>query len=601
MLPSPVPQTAISLNLIEAGTTAIAMALALAWPRTGSGRFTRIERAFSRLARRRGLAILFCGLAVLVLRLALLPICPVPLPFVPDDFSFLLASDTFVHGRLANPTPAMWVHFESIHIDMRPTYMSMYFPAAGLMLAAGKLLFGHPWFGVLCVDALLCAAACWMLQAWLPATWALLGGMILMIRLGLFSYWINTFAGGSGLLVALAGALVLGAAPRIVRHARFRDAMLLAVGIVILAIGRPYEGLLLCVPTAVLLGVWIVKGKKRPSAGVLIRRAALPLMIVAAGIAWLGYYDYRAFGKPTTLPYTVNRTTYATAPYFVWQSPRPEPKYHHKMLLYFYRDKELAAFYLIHGWSGFATQTVVKAARAILFFAGFALLAPLVMMGRVLRDRRTRFLVICMLCLMAGMVIEVFMIPHYLGPFTLVFYALGLQAMRHLRVWRRSDTGAGKTLVRFSVAVCVLMAGLRLFAVPLHFAIPEWPASEWSTYWFGPQHFGVERAAIEAQLEKLPGQQLVLVRYTDDHNPLDEWVYNGADIDGSKVVWAREMGGADNEELFHYYAGRKVWLIEPDASPAKVSTYPMPAPGAVAGDQAARTNLTVGSQDHDQR
>ncbi len=71
---------------------------------------------------------LVVGLSGLGLRLAILPWCPIPLPFVPDDFSFLLASDTFSHGRLTNPTPAMWIHFESIHIDMLPTYMSMYFP-----------------------------------------------------------------------------------------------------------------------------------------------------------------------------------------------------------------------------------------------------------------------------------------------------------------------------------------------------------------------------------------------------------------------------------------------------------------------------------------
>jgi hypothetical protein len=51
--------------------------------------------------------------------------------FLPDDFSFLLAGDTFAHGRLTNPTPAMWTHFETIHITMQPTYQSMYFPGRG--------------------------------------------------------------------------------------------------------------------------------------------------------------------------------------------------------------------------------------------------------------------------------------------------------------------------------------------------------------------------------------------------------------------------------------------------------------------------------------
>ena len=133
-----------------------------------------------------------------MLRLAILPFCPIPLPFVPDDFSFLLAADTFAHGHLTNPTPAMWTHFESIHISMNPTYMSMYFPAPGLVLAAGKVLFGHPWFGLLCVTALMCASICWMLQA-LPPGWALLGGILAILRLGLFSYWINTYNGGASI------------------------------------------------------------------------------------------------------------------------------------------------------------------------------------------------------------------------------------------------------------------------------------------------------------------------------------------------------------------------------------------------------------------
>jgi hypothetical protein len=50
-------------------------------------------------------------------------------------------------------------------------------------------------------------------------------------------------------------------------------------------------------------------------------------------------------------------------------------------------------------------------------------------------------------------------------------------------------------------------------------------------------------------------------------------VYNGADIDGSKVVWAREMDAADNLELMRYYGDRKVWLVEPDAMPAGIEPY----------------------------
>ena len=65
-------------------------------------------------------------------------------------------------------------------------------------------------------------------------------------------------------------------------------------------------------------------------------------------------------------------------------------------------------------------------------------------------------------------------------------------------------------------------------------------------------------------------------RYSPRHNPFDEWVYNGADIDGSKVIWAREMDAANNLELIRYYRDRRVWLVEPDSTPSAVSPYPMP-------------------------
>jgi hypothetical protein len=65
----------------------------------------------------------------------------------------------------------------------------------------------------------------------------------------------------------------------------------------------------------------------------------------------------------------------------------------------------------------------------------------------------------------------------------------------------------------------------------------------------------------------MPGKQLVIVRYSPDHNSLDEWVYNAADIDGAKVIWAREMNAANDFELIDHYKDRKVWLVQPDTEP----------------------------------
>jgi hypothetical protein len=575
------PEHDNSLVLLEGGLTAIAIAAAFAWPRLGNTWFARIERSFGRLARRRRLAVVSVGIATLLLRLAILPFCPIPLPFLPDDFSLMLACDTFVHGRLTNPTPAMWIHFETIHVDMLPTYMSMYFPSQGLVMAAGKILFGNPWYAILICSALMCAAICWMLQAWLPAGWALLGGVLAIVRLGLFSYWINTYTGG-GLIAGLGGALVLGSLPRLMKTARFRYGMLMAVGIILVAVTRPYEGLLLCIPVAIVLGHWALLGKNRPAPGVLLRRAALPLLLIVAAGAWMGYYDYRVFGSPTTLPYTINRATYAMAPYYIWQAPRPEPYYRHTDMRRFYYDSEMKAYSKVHPWRYFVPGTLVKALSAGLFFAGIALLPPLIMLRRVFHDRRIRFLLLSVLFLGAGMVIEIFMLPHYMAPFTAAFYVIGLQCMRHLRVWSPGGHPAGAGLVRFTVVLCLMLAAVRVFAAPLGLKVDEWPPSSWGGMWYGPELYGMERARIETQLEALPGKQLAIVHDSGTRDPLDQWVYNAADIDASKVVWAREMDATNNLDLMHYYPDRHVWSINMDTEPATVTPYRAAQPPVAA-------------------
>jgi hypothetical protein len=572
MLLASAPGNIYPLLTFEGGGTLIALAAAFAWPRLGNGFFRPIEKAFAQLARRQGLAVAVCGLSLLVLRLAILPMMPMPKPFAPDDFSSLLAADTFAHGRLTNPTPALWTHFETIHVTMQPTYMSMYFPGQGLLLAAGKALLGSPWFGVLVSSALMCAALCWALQAWLPPGWALLGGLLAVLRLGLFSYWTNTYH-TAGALAAVGGALVLGALPRLMKTARLSYALLMAAGIVLLIFTRPYEGVLLCLPVAVALGHWALKGKNRPAPLVLVRRAVLPLALVAAALAWLGYYDYRAFGNPLTLPYSVDRAQYAVAPYYVWQKPHPEPAYRHPEMRRFYYDSEMVVYYHEHSLLGYPLVTLVKVWTAVIFFAGYALLPPLIMFRRVFLDRRIRFLVQSVLVLMAGMLIMIYMIPHYLAPFTIAFYAIGLQAMRHLRVWRPEDKPVGTALVRFCVLLCFVLGGLRAFSAPLHLPVAEWPASNWSTLWYGPDVYGTDRAHVVNELESHPGLQLALVRTSPNRNVLDQWIYNGADLNTARVLWAYDMGTAQNAELMRQYPGRTAWIIDLATEPATVTPY----------------------------
>jgi hypothetical protein len=242
----------------------------------------------------------------------------------------------------------------------------------------------------------------------------------------------------------------------------------------------------------------------------------------------------------------------------------------------FYYENELKEFSKVHSWSQFLPTSLRKVSTAAAFFAGFTLLPPLIMLRRVLLDGRIRFLVICVLILMAGSVIMVFLLPHYLAAFTAAFYAIGLQAMRHLRVWNPELKPVGATMVRLVVTVCFLSAGLRLLAGPLKIRVPEWPTGNWCAMWFGPDHYGTERSAIESYLKQQTGKQLALVRYAYTREPMDQWVYNGSAIDDSKVVWAGEGDSVGNRELLNYYHDRKVWLVEPDATPARISPYQSP-------------------------
>src|SRR5439155_20534770 len=141
---------------------------------------------------------------------------PNPQPKVTDEYSYSPSADTFGLGRLNNPTHPMWVHFETFQLNWHPTYGSMYYPGYGIFLAFGQVLMGHPFWGVWLSSGLMCAAICWALQGWLPPGWALLGGLLGVIRLATFSYWADSYWGGT--VTALGGALLLGGFPRIKLH-----------------------------------------------------------------------------------------------------------------------------------------------------------------------------------------------------------------------------------------------------------------------------------------------------------------------------------------------------------------------------------------------
>jgi hypothetical protein len=498
------------------------------------------------------MACVLAGALAIAVRLLLLPVLPIPVPHVHDEFSYLLGADTFASGRITNPPHPMWVHFETIHVNMQPTYHSKYMPAQSLFLAFGQVVFGHPWFGVCLAMGLMFAALCWMLYGWVAPPYAVAATLLAMFEWGFTTYWINSYWGG--VVPALGGALVIGAVPRLARRIELATLLAGITGAALLANCRPYEGGLTVLSSCAVL-LWWMRRQKRPLKLLLGWRVLLPVAAVAVPVVLaMGYYNYRTTGKATRLPYVVNQETYSASPHLYILPPTPIPVYRHESIRRLWVNWDRALYFAarhnpLAPWN--------SAAEEIKPFYLLNLLGLGALAGLFFGKRSTVLAALGILSLpVLGVMLEKGYAPHYLAPMCGAWVILAAAGMEACGERRRG----GRVVV-------VVVLGLALGGCVA--GVIDAARTARHTPW------GIAtRPLLIANLERQEGRHLVIVRYTPKHRIHDEWVYNRADIDASDIVWAQDMGTDQNRELLDYYRGRKIWLLQPDIDPLAITPYP---------------------------
>jgi hypothetical protein len=468
-----------------------------------------------------------------------------PLPHSPDEFATLLVADTLSLGRLANPPPELWQHFETQIVLVRPTYASAYPLGNGAMLLLGRLLAGVEIAGVWLASAAAAAITVWAARAWLPASWSLFAGILIALH-PTFTWWNIGYMGGS--LSACGAGLLLGAAQRMLRKPSMSLGALAGAGIALLAHTRPWEGLLFTTGVAILV---LTAGWTRVA---MVLRNSVPGIVVVAASVWLiALHNHAVTGSYSRLPHEEFDRQYQVAPNFLWQDPRPMPAYANDDMRLAYARTYMTHYERIWEAGGVVEVLIVsKLSRmrdflfptrhlprpALVESLHPLFFVPLLLLPLSSRRRATRRLLLVFgVFLVAPFATAWWVSSQYLAPAATLIAILYMVLARELVArWPR----AGSTLV------LALLAGGVAYGIGAARVIADMPQPRAEA----------RRKAAEAELARMGGRHLILIP-----SRTGVVVYNEADLESAGVIWARERDASSNEALRDSYRDRVVWQL----------------------------------------
>jgi len=534
-------------DFITLAITCLLVAAAIVWK-------PWLQPVYARFAERTVWCMLTLAVLPVFLRLLLLPHHPVPSPDVYDEFSHLLVADTLRHFRLANPPHPFHRFFETFFVLQEPTYSSIYPLGQGIALAFGRMIFGNPWAGVVFFTVAFCSLSYWMLRAWTTPQWALAGGILAVIEFGPLNSWMNSYWGGS--FAATGGCLVFGSLPRLKHSSQWRYGITLGVGLGMIVLTRPFESLFVFISVLLYLAP-ILKNRA-------LWATVVTLVLIFGLIA---RQNQRVTGSWTTLPYSLSQFQYGVPASLTLQPDAvphrdltPQQAMEYKAQLAFRAGKETLQSYLLR---------LEYRVRFYRFFFLPPLLVALLFYFATLRERRFLWVFLTVILFVLGINVFPAFQFHYLAPITPLFILMAVIGLDRLSRIKTVGSEAAGVLI----FLCILQFA---FWYSMHLLDPREMSRDLRQYetWNGINHQNPERrVVINHQVATIPGKILIFVHYSSTHIFQEEWVYNQADIDNARIVWARDLGPDENEKLRAYYSDRQVYLLEPDFRPPRLHPY----------------------------